>query len=235
MRTEYLVKLPDGKEAKIYKEGAHYHAINAAGALIGQPFMKLGRLMESLKAVPVGAQNMPTDEELAAPVAALPACKEYRAKNEAGEIITIFFNGTHYRVNAEDGHALSQDYLRLERLLECCKAELVVELTEQPLVPAAPADTSKCGQFREGICAMDNTACDGQCGEHASRAPREAAAGEVNVPPAGSLRAAERDAAERADKRQAATKEHTDEYPTAAEQNPTPAEKKEHHHKKGRK
>ena len=30
---------------------------------------------------------------------------------------------------------------------------------------------SRCGHFNEEVCRMDNTTCDGKCGEHASRAP----------------------------------------------------------------
>ncbi len=50
--------------------------------------------------------------------------------------------------------------------------------------PAAGADQSnhdrsRCGHFKEEVCQMDNTACDGQCGEHASRATADKKEGQA--------------------------------------------------------
>jgi len=51
----------------------------------------------------------------------------------------------------------------------------LVEIAREPaLIP--PVDVTCCGQYQAGDCKMDSLVCDGQCGEHAARAPKEAPA-----------------------------------------------------------
>ena len=49
-KVEYMARMADGSEIKIYPDAHHYRAFNAAGVQVGEPFIKLQDLLESLGA-----------------------------------------------------------------------------------------------------------------------------------------------------------------------------------------
>lgn len=120
-----------------------------------------------------------------------------------GSKLTVRKDKTHYRAFSSDGKQVGDAWIKLSSLQDELKFKIVTEpapgsapqgeaagaapeaaagpeasapsADPAPELPAASmtADRSVCGHFKDEVCGMDDQACDGQCGEHAARAPKE--------------------------------------------------------------
>ena len=114
----------------------------------------------------------------------------YHAKLKDGKVVEINHDGFHYRATGAAGQPVGQPFIGLTALLKDLDAELMgaegggvpepegkqnaevegVEGSASPALRASkPADVTECGQHEEGMCNIDDTHCDGDCGEHAIR------------------------------------------------------------------
>jgi hypothetical protein len=80
-----------------------------------------------------------------------------------GTRLTVRKDKTHHRAFDSAGKQVGEAWIKLSSLQDELKFKIVGE-------QGNGHDRDRCGHFKEEICGMDNTACDGQCGEHASRA-----------------------------------------------------------------
>jgi hypothetical protein len=148
-RPEYLARMADGKLIRIYPDKFHYRAYNAPGVLMGDPFVQMGDLLKSLGATIVSAEGTGAPADWVHPEAA--------GTMDPGQQTAGMTEGGDGKENDAGGRDKS-----------------VNEAEPIATVPC-PADADKwsrdkCGQWVEEIYKMDMEKCDGQCGEHASRA-----------------------------------------------------------------
>lgn len=104
---------------------------------------------------------------------------EYIAKMKDGTVIKIYPDKHHHRAYTAPGKEIGQPFVKLSDLLASLGATLATaEGAGAPSEWPEPSlgdkkeihDRSRCGHFEKEICGMDKTACDGMCGQHASRA-----------------------------------------------------------------
>ena len=78
-KVEYMARMADGSEIKIYPDAHHYRAFNAAGVQVGEPFIKLQDLLESLAAKLATAQGSGNPAEWPQPKEDVQAAAELPA------------------------------------------------------------------------------------------------------------------------------------------------------------
>ena len=203
-KVTYDAVLKDGSKVRITKDATHYRAHNAAGVQVGQPFVALGSLLDAIggrlpgEQGPAAQVQEPKAEGTGKPV----EVRAGEAELPGGEKLAITNDKYHYRAYRHYGTAKAErvggEYTSVNTLLTELKAVAAcVAPAPQPAPAAAqtteespaapdmenpnrkpPADVTKCGQHDKGNCKMDEEKCDGQCGEHAARATKKAAAQE---------------------------------------------------------
>lgn len=114
-KTEYNAEAACGK-LKLRKDKTHWHAFDASGKQVGQPFMELSALLESLDAILEGGQrpvavDEPTKEKLVEE-------KLGEAENKSKEKFTITFDKHHFRAYPKGSLTpAAAPYMRLNDLL----------------------------------------------------------------------------------------------------------------------
>lgn len=114
----------------------------------------------------------------------------------AGVELTVKKDKHHFRAYDKDGKQHGAAWMECENLANELRFPMPgivpAPTTDTPPAPEVPGaetkppaaaepiqaaqsshDRDRCGHFKEEVCRMDNTACDGKCGEHASRATAE--------------------------------------------------------------
>ncbi len=185
---EFKVETKGGVELTVKTDGQHFRAYDEKGAQVGQPWMEYGNLVKELdiKLPPSAGDKEREDRKTAhAEIEVWPKNEkitELKVKTRSGKELTIKKGQHHFRAYDKDGNQVGLPWMEYH----CLSAELDLENIEtatkpepestnpipqyDPKAEPNPASRDKCGHFINETCRIDGISCDGQCGEHASRA-----------------------------------------------------------------